>query len=37
MRFLEYSDLDTSRVRAQYEKVKRQIEADDLRSPSRWC
>lgn len=32
MRVLEYSDLDTSRVRAQYEKVKRQLEADDLRS-----
>lgn len=32
MRVLEYSDLDTSRVRKQYEKVKRQIEADDLRS-----
>jgi hypothetical protein len=32
MRVLEYSDLDTSRVRRQYEKVKQQIEADDLRS-----
>jgi hypothetical protein len=32
MRVLEYTDLDTSRVRAQYEKVKRQIEVDDLRS-----
>ncbi len=32
MRVLEYSDLDTSRVRPQYEKVKRQLEADDLRS-----
>lgn len=32
MRLLEYSELDTSRVRRQYEKVKRQIEADDLRS-----
>jgi hypothetical protein len=32
MRVLEYSDLDTSRVPSQYEKVKRQIEADDLRS-----
>lgn len=32
MRVLEYSDLDTSRVRRQYEKVKRQLEADDLRS-----
>jgi hypothetical protein len=31
MRVLEYSDLDTSRVRAQYEKVKSRIEADDLR------
>ena len=31
-RVLEYSDVDTSRVRKQYEKVKRQIEADDLRS-----
>ena len=32
MRVLEYSDLDTSRVRSSYEKVKRQLEADDLRS-----
>jgi hypothetical protein len=32
MRLLEYSDLDVGRVRPQYEKVKRQIEADDLRS-----
>jgi hypothetical protein len=32
MRVLEYSDLDTSRVRPQYEKVRRQLEADDLRS-----
>ncbi len=32
MRVLEYTDLDISRVRPQYEKVKRQIEADDLRS-----
>ncbi len=32
MRVLEYSDLDTSRVRAQYQKVKGQLEADDLRS-----
>ncbi len=32
MRVLEYSDLDPSRVRAQYEKVKRLLEADDLRS-----
>lgn len=32
MRVLEYTDLDTSRVRAQYEKVKRQLEADDTRS-----
>jgi hypothetical protein len=32
MRVLEYSDLDTGRVRPQYEKVKRQLETDDLRS-----
>jgi hypothetical protein len=32
MRVLEYSDLDTSRVRPQYQKVKQQLEADDLRS-----
>lgn len=32
MRVLEYSELDTSRVRAAYEKVKRQLEAGDLRS-----
>lgn len=32
MRVLEYSDLDVSRVRPQYDKLKRQLEADDLRS-----
>jgi len=32
MRVLEYTDLDISRVRPQYEKVKRQLEEDDLRS-----
>ena len=32
MRVLEYSDLDTSRVRPQYEKVRQRLEADDLRS-----
>ncbi|MBN2369517.1 MAG: UvrD-helicase domain-containing protein [Vicinamibacteria bacterium] len=32
MRVLEYTDLDTSRVRPQYEKVKRRIEEDDFRS-----
>lgn len=32
MRVLEYSDLDTSRVKAQYEKVRRQLEAEELRS-----
>jgi hypothetical protein len=32
MRVLEYNELDASRVREQYEKVKRQLESDDLRS-----
>ena len=32
MRVLEYSDLDTSRVRPQYERVRQRLEADDLRS-----
>jgi hypothetical protein len=35
MRVLEYSGLDTARVRPQYEKVKRQLEEDDLRSAER--
>ncbi len=32
MRVLDYTDLDPSRVRAQYERVRRQLESDDLRS-----
>jgi hypothetical protein len=32
MRVLEYSDLDLTRVRPQYEKVKAQLERGDLRS-----
>ncbi len=32
MRVLEYSDLDVSRVRPQYQKVRQRLEADDLRS-----